>query len=194
VKRLPPLLLLSLFFALLFGCSFDYEEARIAEDLAEEVPETVIIDFSRTRIDGGRPKFEISGSRAATYGKRMETEVEELLFREFGEDGDVTTEGRADRILISSETEDADIEGNIRFYHAEEETGIEAESLSWNNGERILTGEEGKVTVSKKSGSTLTGEGFRADLRRKRIEFSGGARGSWVEEEDEEAPEETADE
>ena len=186
MKRLLPLLLLAPLFPLLFACSFDYEEARIAEDLDEEVPETIILDFSRTRIDGGRPEFQITGSRAAAYGKRMETEVEDVLFREFGDDGEITTEGRADRLRISSETEDAEIEGNIRFYHAEEETGIEAERLNWSNEERLLSGPEGEVTVSRKSGSTLTGEGFRADMRRKRIEFSGGARGTWVEEEGEE--------
>mgnify|MGYP006286945803 CR=1 FL=1 len=183
MKRLLPLLLLSL----LFACSFDYEGARIAEDLAEEVPETVLIDFSRTRIDGGRPKYQITGSRAAAYGKRLETEVEDVLFREFGDEGEITTEGRADRIMISSETEDAEIEGNIRFFYAEEETGIEAERLSWKNEEQLLTGPEGEVTVSKKSGSVLTGEGFRADMRSKRIEFSGGARGRWIEEEDDPA-------
>jgi LPS export ABC transporter protein LptC len=180
VKRLPPLLLPLLFFA----CSFDYEGARIAEEFDEEVPETIILDFSRTRIDKGRPEFQITGSRAATYGKRMETEVEDVLFLEFDEDGEITTEGRADRIIISSDTEDAEIEGNIRFYHAEEETGIEAERLSWENEERVLSGPEGEVTVTRKSGSTLSGGGFRADMRRKRIEFSGGARGTWVEEEE----------
>lgn len=189
MKRFLPTLLLPL----LIACSFDYEGARIAEDLDEEVPETVLIDFTRVRIDGGRPEFQISGSRAASYSKRMETEVEDVLFREFGDDGEITTEGRADRIRISTESEDAEIEGNIRFYHAGEETGIEADRLSWKNEERILAGPEGEVTVSKKTGSALTGEGFRADMRHKRIEFSGGARGTWVEQEENEEQEENGE-
>lgn len=90
---------------------------------------------------------------------------------------------------LFTETEDAEIEGDIRFYQSEEETLLQAEALSWENESRVLKGTEGTVTVRRDSGSTISGQGFRADMRQKRIEFTGGASGTWVEEEESEAGE-----
>jgi len=184
LRRFLPVLLGCLLILQTVSCSFDYEEARMAEDLSEEVPETVLINFEIVRMDGGDPEYSVSGSRASAYGKKMETVLEDVLFHEFDKEGTVRTEGKAENIRFFTETEDAEISGDIRFYQTEEKTEIRADALSWKNEERILRGGEGStVTVTRKSGSVMTGRGFRADIRKKRAEFTEGASGTWVEEE-----------
>ena len=174
----------------LLGCSFNYEEGKIAEDLSETVPETVLIDFVQVRTLKGNPDYRVYGTKAEAYSKKKETVISEVVFQDFNSDGEIETEGTADSITYFTETENAEMYGNLRFYNAKEEVEIRSEYLFWNELEELLTTEEQEpVTLLKKNGTTITGTGFSARGGSKKIVFTGSVKGTWVE--DEETDEET---
>ncbi len=178
-------IVLSCFFIVLCGCSFDYEEARIAEDLSETVPETVLIDFVHVRTVKGKPDYRVYGERAETYKKKKETVLQDVLFQDFNAEGELETEGVADTITFFSETENAQMSGNLQFYNAEEELEIRSDYLFWNEELEMLTTDESEpVTLVKQNGTYIQGMGFSADGASKSIRFSKGVSGTWVEDED----------
>jgi LPS export ABC transporter protein LptC len=175
----------------LFGCSLDYAQAEITEELSEEIPETVLTDFTHTVVENGRPEFVISADRAENFTERKQTVLFQVTFAEYDSDGSVVTEGVADRAVFFTDTENAELRGNISFYSASEEGRIEAQYLEWNREERRLTSNPAdQVLLAKESGSQIRGTGFRADFTLKQIEFSGKAastesvRGTYVSEEE----------
>ena len=40
--------------ALLASCSMDYEQARLAESMAGETPDTILLSFRHTIVSGGK--------------------------------------------------------------------------------------------------------------------------------------------
>ncbi len=177
------------------ACTFDYTEARIAEDLEETVPETVLHDFTQVRIYNGVPEYRVYGAKAETYSKRNETVIEDVLFQEYNSEGELVTEGSADRVVFNSETEDARLSGNLEFYNSTEDAGVKADNLSWKDQAKTLTGrDEEYITVVKKDGSSITGKGFSADVSSKNITFSSDISGVWVDEDEEEGEEPEQDE
>lgn len=170
----------------LTGCTFDYEEARMAEDLSETVPETVLHEFTQVRMYKGVPQYRVYGSKAETYGKKKETVAEDVLFQEFDDEGQVVTEGSADRITYFTESENAELTGNLDFYSADEEAGIEGEYLYWNDEKQTLAGRpEERISMEKNDGSAISGRGFTAEISEKAIRFSDAVEGVWVDEEEE---------
>jgi len=186
-RRGRPAIILIVVFFVFAGCSFDYEEGALAEDLSETVPETVLIEFVQVRTTSGKPDFRVYADRAEIYGKKKETVLEDVLYQDFDKSGAVVTEGFADRILYFTESEDAELEGNLRFYNADEEVKLEAEYLYWKDDEKFLnTRPDELVVLTKENGTVVTGRGFSAQGRSKTIDFAGGVGGTWVEDEEDE--------
>jgi LPS export ABC transporter protein LptC len=164
------------------GCSLSYEEARMAEQIAPEIPDTVMIGFTHTVIDEGRVWVKLSARRAEGYDQSKKIVLAEVRFQEFDRQGRLATEAAADRAVYNSDTEDAEVTGNILLRAPEEKASITAESLSWiKEGRRLSSGAGQSVRLAKEDGSFLEGRGFQADFRRRRLEFTQGASGGYVE-------------
>lgn len=169
------------------GCSLDYSDARIAEDITEETPDTILINFTHTIVTNGKVSVILKAERAETFGKRKQVVLKNAHFLEFDEEGSVLTEGSADEAIFYTDSEDAHISGSIFIYSPEEETGIYAESFSWTkDGKKLQANPEDQVTLKKDDGSYVEGKGFKADFRKKKLEFSSEVRGRYVWEEEEE--------
>lgn len=180
----------ALFLLIFAACSFDYEEGRIAEDLEETVPETILENFVQVRTLEGKPDYRVYGDRAETYGKKKETIIKDVLFQDFNPDGEIEIEGTADKITYYSESDNAEMSGNLQFYNAEEEIEIRAEYLFWHDeSETLSTREEEPVTLIKENGTNIQGLGFTAFGKTKTITFALGVSGVWVEDEDEDEEE-----
>ena len=98
------------------GCQFDYEESMMAEDLAEEVPDTVLRSFSQVMVRDSSPRFYIRAEESLSYGKRKETIFRGIHFQEYDENGIVVTDGRADNAKLYNETESVELWGSLNFY------------------------------------------------------------------------------
>jgi LPS export ABC transporter protein LptC len=169
------------------ACSLDYDQARVAESIPGQIPETVLIEFTHTVVSGGRVWVVLEAERAETYGERNEIVLEGVFFREYDQEGNLLTEARAERAVFATDSENATLSGSIEIYSHEEEASLQAGRLSWVREGRRLVADDGQtVRLQTDDGSYVEGEGFSADFRRKRLEFSSRVRGSYVREEEEE--------
>lgn len=179
-KAFPPLA----FLVILSACSLDYEEARLAEEIAAETPETVMVSFTHTVVVDGKVWVKLTADRAESYEKRKQIILQGVSFQEYDSQGKLATEARADHAVFYSETEDATAAGSIVIRSPGEESTLRAQTLSWfKEGKRLEAGPQESVRLEKQDGSFVEGRGFKADFRRKRMEFSSGVRGSYVWEE-----------
>jgi LPS export ABC transporter protein LptC len=172
---------------LMAGCSLDYDQISMAEERDESVPETIVTEAQFTVVRSPSRTFRISADRAETYPERQEQVLYGLRFEEINADGEVITDGSADRAVHNTETDNVTMEGNISFYSEEYEAQVSTDYLSWNNEERMLTGrDDGEVRLELDSGSVIEGTGFEADMRRSIARFAQSVQGVLVTDDEEE--------
>lgn len=174
-----------IFVLMLASCSIDYDEALLAEDLSENIPNSVLYNVTHIEVKDGKPLYRIQAAEVASFDKKKEQHLSSVLFQEFNDSGEIITEGWADTVTYFTETEDAEMEGNLDFFSQEEEGGISAEYLYWiKESKNLKSKSENQVNIWEDTGSSITGTGFEADFSTKEIYFSGGTSGTVVDEED----------
>ena len=170
---------------LVFSCSLDYRSAIIAEELLEKIPDTILINFVHTYVKENRMEFRLVAQRAEMFGRKKITILRNVKFEEYNKAGEVVTSGQADYAVFHTDTENAELKGNIKFYSSEEEAFIYAESLTWEKENKILLADpEDEIIIQKDDGSYIYGRGFRADFKSKSLLFSDNVSGRYVDEED----------
>ncbi len=180
-RLLPFLSALALLLGSLAGCSLDYRSAEIAQKLPENVPDTVLSDFTSTTMRGQLPYFRIQAQSAETFEKKNETVLTNVQFEQFDSKGKIAAEGRANHAVYHTNTENAELSGDLSMYSVSEKARFTANYLAWNNEEKTLTGKpDALVVIRKDGGSFLQGRGFHADTRTRTLQFSDGVEGRWV--------------
>ena len=155
------LLLILVFLIFVTGCQFNYDESMMAEDLADEIPETILKNFSQVMVKDSLPAFYIQASESRSYGKLKETVFTGVRFQEYDDNGNVITDGRADNAKMFNETESVELWGNLNFYSEREEASLEGEYLFWDNENSTLSGkEDDRISIVEKNGSEIAGKGF----------------------------------
>ncbi len=157
---------------LLTGCSLDYREAILEEELAENIPEMVLVNFRHVVVKNGVKAAMVEAERAEDYSKKHEIMIRDVHFIEYSMDGSIVNEGWADRALYNEDTGDAVIEGDIFVKSNKQKGNIIAEKLYWKDKERELKGDpEEEVVMKKEDGSFVRGRGFIADFNTKSFRF-----------------------
>lgn len=165
------------------ACRFDYNESIMAEDLSEEVPDTILENFAQVMVKDTVPTFYIEAAKSSSYGKRKETLFEGVHFQEYDKEGVVITDGQADRAKMFNDTESVELWGNLFFYSQREEASLEGEYLFWDNEESTLSGKsDDRIQIIEDAGSIITGKGFFADSKTKSIKFENQVSGMWKDE------------
>lgn len=183
------------------GCSLDYGEG-LAGDLAEDVPDTVVMGFVHTVVENGVPRFRLEAERGESFQAKRLMRLRGVRFTEYApstrsagsagnaEDGlpAVSAEGRADSAVLYTDTESAELSGAVRFYSSGDGVRVESGYLEWDGEERVLRSRTDSVTtLIDDDGSRLSGAGFEADAARRSFAFRSGAEGRYA------SPEEGAD-
>ncbi|MFW6329446.1 MAG: LPS export ABC transporter periplasmic protein LptC [Alkalispirochaetaceae bacterium] len=187
MRPLPLLPALLLFTLLSLSCELDYEEGRVAEEIAEEVPTTRLINAEIIVIRQGT--LTVTAALLESYPKQDRQILEGIRFEERDPEGQLRLQGRASRAVHHLDTDDIELSGEIYFYSALEEASIESEFLYWEEEAEILRGEPGSaVRLAEEDGTQVEGSGFRVDGRRRTVTFDRGVSGTIVTgEEDPEA-------
>lgn len=166
---------------LLAACSFDYRSTELDEELAEEVPNTVLNGVEHTVMSGDRVTAVLRIDRVESYDERDLLILSGIHFTEFDADGLVITEAWAERAEYRSKTGDARAEGSVVVSSDREDARITATGLNWNDTERMLTGDDGaEVVLEWGDGSRLAGFDFEADVARRIVRYLGPVSGSLV--------------
>jgi LPS export ABC transporter protein LptC len=153
------------------------------EDLSEEIPESILRNFSQIMVKDSSPVFYIEAEESLTYGKRKETIFRQVHFQEYDKDGLIVTEGTADNAKMFNETESVELWGNLLFYSKREEASLEGGYLFWNNEDSTLSGKtDDRISIAEDDGSQIAGKGFFADSKTRSIRFESQVSGSWTDE------------
>lgn len=165
------------------ACTFDYSGASVEGEAGGAIPQVEILDV-RMVIERDN-RLELTARRIASFPDEGYQEFGGLEFREFGPDGELRLEGRAEAGTLFFDTENVELRGEVRFYSQVEEAELQSEFLYWNEAERVLSGaDEDVVTLDRDDGSQLRGHGLRLDGRRNSLEFTQGVEGVFSNEDD----------
>jgi len=176
--RTVKLLLLSISALVFFSCSMDYGDIQNDNTLGDNVPDSIIRDFLYTSVDNGNPVFRIYAEESENYSQKNENNLKKVIFQELNNQKEIITEGTAEKGIIFTKSNDAELSGSIIIYSVGNQAEITSNYLYWKDSEKILLGSEnGKVKIRKDSGTEISGQGFTGDLNTKTFSFENFVRG-----------------
>jgi len=167
--------------AALSGCSLDYGTA-MADDLAEDVPDTIVFGFSHTVVENGSPRFRLEAERGESYQAQKKMKLTGVRFTEYiAGKREVATEGNADLAVFYTDTESAELSGSVRFHSSHDGITVESGYLEWDGEARVLKSRAETVTsLTDDDGTSLSGAGFSADAAHRSFSFDNRADGRFV--------------
>lgn len=165
------------------ACSLDYRPAQVEGERLESVPETVLVEAQLVIVRSEARRFEVRAARVEHYPERKQQTFDRFEFRETDAAGRPLSAGSADHAIYHTDRDDVEMSGTIQFHSQQQEAGIYADWLYWDDAERVLSGApDGLVRVERDGGSTISGYGFRADMRSSTVEFAEQVTGTLVTE------------
>jgi LPS export ABC transporter protein LptC len=165
---------------ILAGCSLDYGSA-MAEDLAEDIPDTVVLGFTHTVVENGSPRFRLEAERGESYQTQQKMKLSGVRFTEY-EPGtkNISARGSADSAVFFTDTESAELSGSVSFHASKDGVTVKSGYLAWDGQARQLRSRaETMTSLSDDDGSSLTGAGFSADANRRSFTFGNRADGRY---------------
>jgi hypothetical protein len=176
------------------GCSINYNEGQIAEELEETLPNIRMVNLRHRVATKDRLIIDMTVARSESFEAAKKIVLFGINFHEYGHSGEVTAEGKADMVVYHTDTKDAEIEGNIDIVSHKEKGGIKTQHLYWNDAQRFLSGSPDELTeIFDEDGSRFSGRRFEADIKRLIISFLEAVDGDFVTTDDGETGDESAD-
>lgn len=167
----------------LYGCSLDYGQAMADEPSA--IPDTVVYNFRHTVVQHGRVLYELEAEEAEHYGSLGQIRLSQVHFSEFDQtDGSLVASGWADRAVFFTQSESADLSGRVVFSTSRDDIEVKTSDLSWDGQDKLLSTPADSLTTIRSGQSSLSGQGFEADARKRRFGFGQGVEGSFKPGED----------
>jgi LPS export ABC transporter protein LptC len=175
---LAPLALAAPFLA---GCSINYEEGHVIEELEDTVPNIRMTGLKHRVATKDRLIMEMSAEKSESYEKTKRITISGVKFREYDSEGESVSEGKANQVIYFIETKNADIQGNIEIISHREKGGIRTERLYWDDARRFLSGSpDSETEIFDEDGSRFMGQGFEVDMKRLIISFMQTVEGNYV--------------
>lgn len=87
------LILIPFFLLFTLGCELDYESAMMADEIAEDIPDTILLEFTHIVVKDGRETFRVGAERGEFYEKKRQTLFFGVNFQEFDAEGSLITRG-----------------------------------------------------------------------------------------------------
>ena len=177
------------------SCSINYRDGQIVEDLEDTVPNIRMTGLRHRVATKDRLIMEMTVQSSESYEGVKRISLSGVIFREYGQDGELTAEGRADRVIYYTDTKNAEIAGNVELVSHREKGGIRAQSLYWDDARRFLSSLPDEQTeIFDEDGSHFSGKGFQADIKRLIVSFLETVDGNYVVADENESDDEHKDE
>jgi LPS export ABC transporter protein LptC len=183
-----------LFFAVLFplftlppfaGCSFDYGSGLSG---GEDTPDIIMNDVEYLRVRDGDPQVRFKAELAERYEESRIMELKKFSFEQFERHGGgVNAAGSAGTAHVELDSGDIDLAEGVSMAVESEDIVIETSKLAWKDEQRDLFGDaSGEVKINRANGTSFSGWGFSANARSRTWGFSGGIRGTYIHDDEEE--------
>jgi LPS export ABC transporter protein LptC len=181
-KLLTPHSSLLTIFAILTitACTFDYGDG---DSENEGQPDIIMKDVEYVRMRDGYPVVRFTAEEAQRFEERQAMELGQFSFEQFETHAEsVSATGNAGLASIELDSGDIHMKDGVRIEVESEDLAIATKTLEWQDKERLLsTGEADRVDITRSDGTSFTGWGFFADVRRRSWEFKNGVEGLYVE-------------
>ncbi|HPE35552.1 MAG TPA: LPS export ABC transporter periplasmic protein LptC [Spirochaetales bacterium] len=178
---MPRLPVLAAALVLAFSCSLDYGTGMV-EELGQDTPDAVLVDFVHTVVEKGVPRFRLEAERGESFQEAGTIRLSNVSFVEFEAGSDaILTEGRADSAVYITATESAEMSGNVTFSRKPDSLDVESGYLRWDGEAKTLVGRADTRTTLSFEGSSLSGSGFNADASRRTFSFTRRVDGTFTE-------------
>ncbi len=172
-------------FILCTGCKLNYKEADITETMAEEIPNSVLDNFSQVVVRDGKVSYFFSADHAELFDSTGTTYFDNIGFTEYKPSGETGTEGAAERAIHHSKTDNIIFDGRIILNATSQDFVVKSDYLEWNNEEKILKSmDDTLVTIEQGDGTRVEGRGFIADAQGKSFTFLEEASGRYLKDEE----------
>jgi LPS export ABC transporter protein LptC len=179
------LVIVSTVVVLCAGCKLDYKDADLAEEMNEQVPNSVLEDFSQVVVRDGKVSYTFSADHAELFDSTKLTYFDNIGFTEYKADGSTGTEGAAERAIHDSKTDNIIFDGKIILNATAQDFVVKSDYLEWNNEAKILKSlDDTEVSIEQGDGSVVKGRGFVADAKGKSFTFLEEASGRFIEDEE----------
>ena len=167
------------------GCKLDYKDADLAEDMDEQIPNSVLEDFSQVVVRDGSVSYTFSADHAELFDSTGKTYFDNIGFTEYKNDGSTGTEGAAEKAIHDSKTDNIIFDGKIILNATAQDFVVKSDYLEWNNDAKILKSlDDTEVSIEQGDGSLVKGRGFVADAQGKSFTFLEEASGRYFEDEE----------
>ena len=103
----------SLVVLLCAGCKLDYKDADLVEEMNEQVPNSVLDNFSQVVVRDGKVSYTFSADHAELFDSSKLTYFDNIGFTEYKADGSTGTEGAAVRAIHDSKTDNIIFDGKL---------------------------------------------------------------------------------
>ncbi|MDR0315462.1 MAG: LPS export ABC transporter periplasmic protein LptC [Treponema sp.] len=165
------------------SCSFDYGSQEGSD---KSLPDIIMEDVDYVRVRSADLQARFQAERAERYEERRIMQLWNFSFEQYGNQGDdVNAYGRAGSALVEIDSGDISLGDGVRIEVESEDIILETKQLEWKDEARTLSGgDEDEVIVNQSDGTSFTGIGFSADARRRKWEFTSGASGTYIHEDD----------
>jgi LPS export ABC transporter protein LptC len=180
-------LLITLLPLFIISCSFDYddnsEESRGQPDIVMNVVEYV-------RVRSGDPQLRFKAELAERYEERQVMDLRDFTFEQFGSHEEkVNAMGSAGSAHMELDSGNVNLRDGVSIVVETEDVTIETEKLDWEDKKRTLSGgADDEVRILRENGTSFYGRGFIVNTRSRTWEFTGGAGGTYIyDDEDEDA-------
>ena len=120
------------------GCKLDYKDADLAEDMDEQIPNSVLEDFSQVVVRDGSVSYTFSADHAELFDSTGKTYFDNIGFTEYKNDGSTGTEGAAEKAIHYSKTDNIIFDGKIILNATAQDFVVKSDYLEWNNDAKIL--------------------------------------------------------
>ena len=179
------LVFVSLVSVLCAGCKLDYKDADLAEEMNEQVPNSILEDFSQVVVRDGKVSYVFSADYAKLFDSTKLTYFDNIGFIEYKADGSTGTEGAAEKAIHDSKTDNIIFDGKIILNATAQDFVVKSDYLEWNNEAKILKSmDDTEVSIEQGDGSMVKGRGFVADAQGKSFTFLEEASGRYYEDEE----------
>ena len=176
------LLFVSVVLLLCTGCKLDYKDADLAEDMDEQIPNSILVDFSQVVVRNGKVSYIFSADYAELFDSKGITNFDNIGFTEYKPNGETGTEGAARKATHFSKTDNIIFDGKIILNATAQDFVVKSDYLEWKDNNKILKSmDETAVTIEQGDGSVVKGRGFIADAKEKSFIFLEEASGRYLE-------------
>ncbi len=145
------------------------------DDISNKQPDTTAWGVHQVTIsENGR--IEITADKVEKFNEEDTSHFYSTVLSETNPEGELVLEGGADYVEVHG-TEEGMASGNVYINDIEEGSIIKADSMQFNDEERILNG-NGNIEVDLGDGLRMTGNSFTADLAKMTYSFTNDVKGT----------------